>query len=66
MHKKLINETKNREQYEELERVTFEAPAALKKAFHLKVRANDQTIKEVLCELMENYVNNGKKGTKLN
>lgn len=46
---------------EKLERITFQAPASLKKAFHLKVRENDRTIKDVLCELVENYVNNGKK-----
>lgn len=37
-------------------KITFDAPASLRKAVKLKAAQEDRSIKEVLCELMEAYV----------
>jgi hypothetical protein len=37
-------------------KITFEAPVSLRKAVKLKAAREDRSIKEVLCELMEDYV----------
>lgn len=48
-------------QQEKWVRITFEAPASLQKAVKLKAVQEDRSIKEVLRELMENYVKDNKK-----
>jgi hypothetical protein len=42
-------------------KITFDAPASLRKAVKSKAALEDRSIKEVLCELMENYVKSDKK-----
>lgn len=37
-------------------KITFEAPASLRKAVKLKAAHEDRSIKEVLCDLMEEYI----------
>jgi hypothetical protein len=39
-----------------LAKMTFEVPVSLKKAFKLKAAQEERSIKEILCELMENYI----------
>jgi hypothetical protein len=46
---------------EKLSRITFDAPEKLKMAFHSKVVSEGRKLRDVLCELMENYINNNKK-----
>lgn len=41
---------------ERLVRITFDAPASLRKAFKLKAAQEERNLRDVLCELMENYV----------
>ncbi len=41
---------------EQLSKITFEAPATLKKAFKAKIVQDDLSIKEALCFLMQAYV----------
>lgn len=43
-------------QQEKWVRITFDAPASLRKAVKLKAAQEDRSIKEVLCELMEAYI----------
>lgn len=46
---------------EKLVKITFEAPSSLRKAVKLKAAHEDRSIKEVLCELMEDYVKSKEK-----
>ncbi len=46
---------------EKLVRITFEAPASLRKSFKLKAGENDRSVRDVLCELMDQYVKGGGK-----
>lgn len=39
-----------------LVRITFDAPASLRKAFKLKAAQEERNLRDVLCELMEDYV----------
>lgn len=41
---------------EKLVRITFDAPASLRKAVKLKAAQEEKSIKDVMCELMESYV----------
>jgi hypothetical protein len=46
---------------EPLVRMTFEVPISLRKSFKLKAAQEERSIKDLLCELMTNYIkNNGK------
>ena len=49
------------EKKEKLVRMTFEVPASLRKAFKLKTAEEEKSIKDVLRELMENYVKDNDK-----
>ena len=39
-------------------RVTFEAPSTLKTAFKVKVTSEQKDMKDVLCGLMQAYIDN--------
>lgn len=43
---------------EKLVRITFDAPASLRKSFKLKAAQEERSLKEVFCELMERYTKN--------
>jgi len=41
---------------DKLVRMTFDAPASLRKAFKVKAASEDKDMKDVLCELMREYI----------
>lgn len=43
---------------DKLVRITFDAPASLRKSFKLKAAQEERSLKEIFCELMESYVKN--------
>jgi hypothetical protein len=43
---------------DKLVRITFDAPASLRKSFKLKAAQEERSLKDVFCELMECYVKN--------
>lgn len=41
---------------DKLVRITFDAPASLRKAVKLKAAQQERSLKEVICELMQSYL----------
>lgn len=56
MSKDKVHKTQASTKEERLVRITFDAPASLRKAFKLKAAQEERNLRDVLCELMENYV----------
>lgn len=49
---------KNVKDKESLVKVTFHAPASLRKSFKIKAASEDLTIKDAICALMKAYIDN--------